>query len=230
MTTNAHKTRPLIAITSDLMIRKDRETAYLTMTYALAVEAAGGIPVILPPTSSDQQTIDQLIAHFDGFILSGGDDPVMEHFGTPTHPSVTRVLAARQAFETALISQLNNHPDKPVLGICLGMQMLALCRGGTLNQYLPDTHSTHATHWNHPHEITSIDESALPSGSVYSSHKQAVEDAADFRVLATAPDGIIEAFDDPSRAFTLAIQWHPERTDNPALGAELFERLIKACN
>jgi putative glutamine amidotransferase len=228
MTNTAQQTRPLIAITSDLMIRKDRETAYLTMTYAQAVEAAGGIPVILPPTSTDPQIISQLIAQFDGFILSGGDDPVMEPFGAPTHPNVTRVLPARQAFESELITQLNNHPDIPVLGICLGMQMLALGRGGTLNQYLPDTHDTHESHWNQSHEITSIDETALPSGSVYSSHKQAVSDIADFRVLATSPDGIIEAFDDPSRAFTLAIQWHPERTENPELGVNLFKRLINA--
>lgn len=230
MHSNSSSKRPLIAITSDLMIRKDRETAYLTMTYANTVHEAGGIPVILPPTSTDPEIISRIISSFDGFILSGGDDPVMESFGEPTHAKVTRVLPARQAFETALISQLEDHPNIPVLGICLGMQMLALCRGGKLNQYLPETHGTHETHWNQSHEISSVDESMLPSGTVYSSHKQAVSDAADYRVLATAPDGVIEAFDDPSREFTIAIQWHPERTDNPALGAELFRKLVKACS
>lgn len=219
---------PLIAITSDLMIRKDRETAYLTMTYANAVHQAGGIPVVLPPTSSDPGVLDTLIQRFDGFILSGGDDPTTEQFGVPTHPKATRVLQDRQAFETALIQQLNEHPEVPVLGICLGMQMLALCNGGVLNQYLPDTHESHEQHWNNPHPVESVDEMILPSGIVFSSHKQSVEEVGGYRVLATSPDGIIEAFDGPNRAFLLAIQWHPERTDDPNLGIELFTKLIQA--
>tara|TARA_R110002111_G_scaffold3457_3_gene21026 strand:- start:4628 stop:5332 length:705 start_codon:yes stop_codon:yes gene_type:complete len=230
MTTDSHKPlrKPLIAITSDLMIRKDRETAYLTMTYAQAVHNAGGIPVILPPTPSDPATLQSLINRFDAFILSGGDDPVTEPFNTPSHPEITPVLPARQAFETNLIAQLNNNPETPVLAICLGMQMLALTAGGSLNQHLPDTHPTHADHWNNPHTITSADESVLPSGTIYSSHRQAVSDPAHYRVLATAHDGVIEAFDDPTRPYTLAIQWHPERTDTPALGQHLFDRLIQA--
>ena len=215
--------RPLIAITSDLMIRKDRPTAYLTMTYAQSVIHAGGVPVILPPTPG---RIDDLISRFDAFIFSGGDDPKTEPFGHPTHTHALPVLEPRQSFETELINELSNHPEVPVLGICLGMQMLALCRGGTLNQHLPDTHSSHASHWDAPHKVVSNDESAIPSGSVYSMHRQSVTDPGELRVLATSPDGIIEAINDPSRAFTLAVQWHPERTQDPNLGQALFDNLI----
>lgn len=223
--TQSQSKRPLVAITSDLMIRKDRPTAYLTMTYAQAVHQAGGIPVILPPMPGN--AVD-LIGQFDAFILSGGDDPTTESFGHPTHQESTPVIEARQTFETELISELDNHPDVPVLGICLGMQMLALCRGGTINQHLPDTHSTHADHWDNEHDISSIDEGMLSSGTVWSGHRQAVADPANFRVLATSPDGVIEAFDDPNCAFMLAVQWHPERTTDPKLGQGLFDRLIQA--
>lgn len=217
---------PLIGITTDLMIRKDRPTSYLAMTYGESVLKSGGIPVMLPPVNVD---IAQLINRFDGFILSGGDDPVMEPFGQPTHPKVTRVLPERQSFETALISALHDQPEKPLLGICLGMQMMALVHGGEMDQYMPETCPTHEHHWDQEHEIQSIDESVLGSGVVWSTHKQTIIDAAHYRVLATAPDGVIEAFDDTSRVFTMGIQWHPERTKKHQLGQLIFDRFVDAC-
>lgn len=221
-------TKPLIAITSDLMIRKNHETAYLTMTYANAVHNAGAIPVILPPVSNNPDTIATLLTRFDAFILSGGDDPKTEPYGVPSHSAITPVLAARQSFETQLINQLNNHPDIPVLGICLGMQMLALTTGGSLNQHLPDTHDSHADHWKNNHPIISKNESILPSGTSFSAHRQAVADPGTYQVLATAPDGVIEAIYDPDAKFRLAIQWHPERTPFAPLGQNLFNRLVEA--
>ena len=208
-----------------MMIRKNHPTAYLTMTYANAVAQAGGIPVIIPPIID---SIPNLIKHFDAFILSGGDDPTTESFGTPTHPKSTPVIEPRQSFETLLIGELDKHPEVPVLGICLGMQMLALCRGGSLNQHIPETHDSHAQHWKCTHQIISTDQTILPSGEVWSAHRQAVSDPANFRVIATSVDGIIEAFDDPARAFLLAVQWHPERTTNPELGQRIFNQFINS--
>jgi len=207
------------------MIRKERPTAYSTMTYANAVTQAGGIPVIIPPTDTDPH---QLIARFDAFIFSGGDDPKTEPFGCSTHPSAVPVLEDRQSFETTLLNALDEHPQVPILAICLGMQMLALCRGGHLNQPLPDTHKSHESHWGHIHEITTTNQSTLDSGQVYSMHRQAIDDPGTLRVIATAHDAVIEAIDDPSRIFTLGVQWHPERTENKALGSGLFDQLIEA--
>ncbi len=217
--------RPLIAITCDLMIRNERPTAFSTMTYTNAVLAAGGTPVLLPPTP-DQLT--DLLTRFDAFILTGGDDPATEPFGAPTHPAAVRVLEPRQRFETQLLEALAKHPEIPVLGICLGMQMMGLIAGGTLNQHLPDTHTTHSDHWEHEHTINSLDESVLPSGSTYSKHRQAMQDPGSLRVLATAHDGIIEAIDDPARRFYLGVQWHPERTDNAPLGQQIIDKLVRA--
>jgi putative glutamine amidotransferase len=220
-----HPRRPLVAITSDLMSRKDRPTAYLTMTYAQSVLDAGGMPVILPPTPGH---VDDLIARFDGFILSGGDDPRTEPFGHPTHPEAVPVLEDRQSFEMELIGELDRHPEIPVLGICLGMQMLVLCAGGTLNQHLPDTHESHAIHWDHEHEIISAYPEQIASGAVWSGHRQAISEPGSFRVLASSLDGVIEAIDDPNRKFMLGIQWHPERTADRNLGQGLFDRLVQA--
>lgn len=217
--------RPLIAITCDLMIRNQRPTAFSTMTYANAVLAAGGTPVLLPPTPDH---LDDLVTRFDAFILTGGDDPVTEPFGIPTHPAAVRVLEARQRFETGLLGALNRHPNLPVLGICLGMQMMGLVAGGTLNQHLPDTHSTHDDHWEHTHGIHTLDESLIPSGRTYSKHRQALSDPGSLRTLATAHDGVIEAIDDPARRFYLGVQWHPERTDHAPLGQHLIDKLVSA--
>ena len=162
---------PLIAITADLLIRNERSTAFSTMTYTHSVLAAGGIPIVLPPAPVH---IADLIERFDAFVLTGGDDPVTEPFGHPTHAKSVRVLEDRQRFETGLLHELQTHPDVPVLGICLGMQMMGLVAGGVLNQHLPETHESHADHWEHTHEIQSIDESILASGMTYSKHRQAM--------------------------------------------------------
>jgi len=219
--------RPLIAITADLMIRNNHATAFSTMTYTRSVIEAGGIPVILPPTPD---LADELVNRFDAFIFSGGDDPVTEPFGHPTHPETVRVLEERQQFETNLLKSLEDHPDIPVLGICLGMQMMGLVARGTLNQHLPDTHSTHADHWEHTHDIISVEESIIPSGTTYSKHRQAIEDPGSMRVIASAHDGVIEGIDDPTRRFYLGVQWHPERTDHAPLGQQIIEKLVNAAS
>ncbi|MCC5822536.1 MAG: gamma-glutamyl-gamma-aminobutyrate hydrolase family protein [Phycisphaerales bacterium] len=218
--------RPLIGITADLIDRNGRETAACTTAYSARVWEAGGLPVLLSPL--DEGAVE-LAARMDGFVLTGGDDPRTEPFGEPTDPRVTPVFPARQAFETALLEHLRDEwPEKPVLGVCLGMQMMALVRGGRLNQYMPDTHPNAAEHWDHDHPVVSADESALASGTVHSRHKQAIDDAGSMRVLATAPDGTIEAVDLPDLPFYLGVQWHPERTEQAGLGPALFERLVVA--
>jgi putative glutamine amidotransferase len=142
----------------------------------------------------------------------------MHHKATPLHPE-------RQAFEIALLEALDRMPRKPALGVCLGMQLMGLHAGGTLDQYLPDTLATAADHWDRrAHAI----EGELGQGVVHSHHRQALRDAGSLRVIATAPDGVIEAVRREDRpAMYLGVQWHPERTDDQRLGYALFEQLVR---
>lgn len=221
---------PLIGITTDVVAVEGRERCASYPSYARAVVEAGGVPVFL---SHDLEAIDGLMARLDGFVLTGGDDPAMEEFGAATDPRVTRVHPARQAFEVALLRALAaDRPQVPVLGVCLGMQMMALVAGGELEQYLPDRGPEAAAHWEHEHAIVRTiagdDGWRFGAGPVLSRHKQAVSEAGGLRVVATAPDGVIEAVDDPGRAFYVGVQWHPERTAAAGTGKNLFEALVQS--
>ncbi|MCK4873201.1 MAG: gamma-glutamyl-gamma-aminobutyrate hydrolase family protein [Phycisphaerales bacterium] len=213
-------TRPVIGITAD--IAEDRYT--LSRTYARCVAAATGIPLILPCIPS---LAERHAALCDGVILSGGDDPATEPFGESTHPQAVPIHPDRQAYELALLDALCDHQsDVPVLGVCLGMQLMALHAGGRLDQHLPDDLPTHADHHSNKSHTVSGE---LASGIVESNHHQAVSDPGLLHVVARAHDGIIEAVRDPARVFYLGVQWHPERTRDSALGQSLFEQLIAAC-
>lgn len=219
--------RPIVGISADVMEVSGLDRCVASVPYVEAVVAAGGVPVVLPPVAD--RAVEQL-ALCDALVLTGGDDPATEPFGTPTDPRVTPVRPERQAAESAMIEHvLEDRPELPVLGVCLGMQMMALHAGGKLDQFMPDSTPSHADHWERTHAIRPAPGSWLPSGEVASKHKQAISDPGSLRVLATAHDGIIEAIDDPQRAFFVGVQWHPERSAHPPLGIDLFRRLVRSC-
>jgi len=212
-----------VGITCDLFDHNGIERAAAASAYARAVRTAGGLPVLLPPVPGTGRAH---LAGLDALVLTGGDDPVTEPFGVPTHPAAVRVHPDRQAFETEL---LNDAPaELPILGVCLGMQMMALIAGGALDQHLPDTTPTHADHDNADHEVRPAPDATFPAGVVRSKHHQAVSDPGRLEVLARAHDGVIEAVGDPIRPFRLGVQWHPERTDDQNLGQNLFGSLVAA--
>lgn len=223
---------PLVGISCDM----DSQRVSLSRAYIAAVSAAGGIPILLCPVPGPGDPVVETARRHadlcDAFILSGGDDPATEDYGVPTHPKANRVHPDRQRYEEGLLEILaDEHPDKPVLGICLGMQMMALLAGGTLNQHMPDDTVSAADHADGAvHEIRSIGDNSLAlEGKVTSRHHQAVRDAGKLEVVAEAHDGIIEAIEDPERRFYLGVQWHPERTTLDVLGAALFRALVESC-
>ena len=184
------------------------------------VLAAGGLPVLLAPLPGLEE---ESLAGLGGVILTGGDDPRMEDWGVPTHPEATPIDADRQAFERGVLARLAERRDVPVLGVCLGMQLMGLEAGGTLDQHMPDALPTAGEHWGRlDHPI----EGKLGSGVVSSHHRQAITDPGGLDVVATAHDGVIEALRDPGRSFYVGVQWHPERTDDERLGLKLFEELV----
>jgi len=112
-----------------------------------------------------------------------------------------------------------------VLGVCLGMQLMALHAGGALDQHLPDSLPTAADHWGRKnHQVAG----ELGSALVQSHHRQAITNAGSLRVAARAHDGVIEAVRDEDRRFYLGVQWHPERTADDGLGSGLIFNLIEA--
>lgn len=228
--------KPLIGITCDThRHRDDGDFAHDSpAAYARAVTGAGGVPILLP---CEVDHVERYIALCAGFVFSGGDDPDTAAYGEPVHPAAKVMHPARQAFETALLKALDA-TGQPVLGICLGMQMMALHAGGRLHQHLPDapriTPDHAAAHRDAPHAITRVVAShdVLPAGGVvYSRHHQAVRDPGSMRCLAISDPNqageVIEAIEaaDPRRYY-LGVQWHPERTDDPMLGTGLFKALI----
>ncbi|MGE3107074.1 MAG: gamma-glutamyl-gamma-aminobutyrate hydrolase family protein [Phycisphaerales bacterium] len=224
--------KPLIGITVDVAEAGGvggAVRAQCALAYSREIAAAGGVPVMLAPVV---EMVPAYVGRCDGFVLTGGDDPRMEEFGAPTHPKATPVHAMRQAFEVALLRGLEGDENKPVLGVCLGMQMMALCAGGRLNQHMPDDVPTAGDHAkNSGHRVKPVGSGAvrLVEGEVTSHHRQAVSDAGRLRVIAAAPDGVIEAIDDPARGFYVGVQWHPERTRQRELGAGLIEQFVRAC-
>jgi len=220
--------RPLVGITTDLAEHPNGVRVFTYRPYAEAIERAGAVPVLLPPAV---KSVEAYVDRLDAFLLTGGDDPCTEPFGVPTHPSAVRIHPDRQAFETALLERLaRSKPDTPVLGICLGMQLMALVAGGRLDQHLPETCPTHAMHWEQEHAVEPAGDGAFAlRGVVRSKHRQAVADPAGMLVIARAPDGLIEALCDPARRFFLGVQWHPERTADPVVGRAVFEALVAAC-
>ncbi len=227
--------RPIIGIAPDVIEpRPTSVRASCALTYANAIFAAGGWPVILPPVV---EMIPLHLARCDGFVLTGGDDPRTEPFGQPTHPKATPVHELRQTFDTALLEALMQRPQTPTLGVCLGMQMMALVAGGTLDQHLPETTPTADRHWNSVvHAIKPVVgagvvaalAAAAEKSEVTSHHRQAVKDAGKLRIAVVSDDGVVEAIDRPDAAFFVGVQWHPERTSERALGVGVFERLVQA--
>lgn len=240
--------RPLIGITADVVDGSplgpsgERGRVNSALTYALAVERAGGLPVVLAPLV---ERVGEYLAICDGVLITGGKDidvsALPEGRGRAAlHPRAECMHPRRQAFEFALLAALDAAPATPVLGICLGMQMMGVHRGAPLRQHLPDALATawrHADDFAHPVRPgveAAVSGPAGPAalviepGEAASNHHQALDAPGSLRVIARSDDGVIEAVDDPARAFYAGVQWHPERTAFGPLGVGVIGQLVAA--
>ncbi len=219
----AHSTRPRIGITADIARDEHgRARHQVRATYIDAVIAAGGLPIILP---ADANLRAELIAAVDGVIMIGGDDVDTRPLGIPLHPQAKVMDAARQVADFALLKQLDATPEMPVLGICLGMQLMGIHHGAELIQHLGDQLPDSDRHRNdYQHMVTS----SLGDGLVASSHHQALGSAAHLEVIGVSDDGVIEAIRDAARPFYVGVQWHPERTEDKTMGLGVIRRLVDA--
>ena len=215
--------RPLIGLTADVV---NGETQ-LERPYLDVVAKAGGVPIVLPPRA---ELRGAMLDRLDGVIITGGDDiDVSRRFGVPLHPKAACMDPERQDAEFALLEALDARPDFPVLGICLGMQLMGVHRGNALIQHLGDLLADAERHREGAeHDIAAVAGSPLTSGPVSSYHHQALEEARGFQVIAWSDDGLIEAIIDPTRHFYLGVQWHPERTPADPTGLDVVRLLVEA--
>jgi len=217
---NASHKRPIIGVTVDTA--DDRDAYDSPYSYAQAIEAAGGLPFLLP-YKSDLSLIPAYVDAVDGILFTGGNDLDPAMWGEPRHPKAVAVDPARQQFELALLAEVEKR-KMPALGVCLGSQLMNVYRGGSLHQFIPDLHLTpalehrkvdgnilrHDAHLDLNSKIGRAIGKADISVNTY--HKQAVHQLGrGLRVIATSPDGIIEGFEDDSLPLFVAVQWHPER-------------------
>jgi putative glutamine amidotransferase len=198
----------------------------LPCAYAHAIERAGGIPVQLPV-----QDPDALLERIDALVIPGGGDFLPER-PYPPHVGFDAVVPRQLAFDRALLAAALAR-ELPVLGICYGMQLLALELGGALHYDIPsdvpraaphrlvDAAARHALEWTPGSRLAA--EIGAPR-DVNSRHHQAVADPGPvLRASARTLDGLIEAIEDPARRFCVGVQWHPE-----TLGDAASERLFAA--
>ncbi len=231
----ASQFRPVIGITADNLDNKRGSGRYdVGVGYSRAVSDAGGVPVML---GHEADRVADFVALCDGFVFTGGVDPDTAAFGEPTHTRARIMDPTRQAFELALFDEIDRaKPDAAVLGVCLGMQFMALRAGGRLDQFMPDSQPLDVVerHRKSEHRVeVEADGAPLPRGAavVHSHHQQAISDPGSLRVLARSEDRLIEAVYDPERAFYVGVQWHPERApgqDAGPLNLGLFRLLVSA--
>ena len=212
--------RPLIGVTP--LFDRAKDSYWMLPGYFQALEQAGAVPVMLPLTD-DEAAISALIETLDGFLMAGGPDVDPVYYGAEEIPSVNEICPERDAAEMTLLRLLWD-TDKPVFGICRGLQMMNVLRGGTLFQDLPTERPSDVEHrMKAPYDRTVHTVSILPDSpldrlfgtetvGVNSSHHQAIRTLApDLVPMAIAPDGLVEAICAPGKRFWWAVQWHPER-------------------
>jgi putative glutamine amidotransferase len=215
----------------------DQEAALLSRSYLTAVQDAGGLALMLPPDPRAQDDPDEWLDLLDGLILAGGADVDPGAYGAERDRHTVGTVPERDAFEIALALRAMER-DMPLLGICRGMQVMNVARGGTLIQHLPDDkgHEDHrralGTFENADHDVRLQEESLIRRlagerlHGTKSHHHQGVEEVGEgFEVTGWATvDDLPEVIEEPSRRFAVGVQWHPEVDPTSPLIAGLVEQ------
>lgn len=214
----------------------------LSDNYSLAVEAAGGIPVMLPAHLRD---IKAVLDRLDGVIITGGGDIDPVRYGQDPHEETAGIDTERDEFELAILHTALEQ-DMPVLGICRGLQIFNVALGGTLVQDVGELfpHATeHRQQALKVHHEETFQTALLASGDhplramiagdtveINSFHHQGINTLADsLQVMATTQDGLIEAVYYPEATHAMAVQWHPEMlAPHQDEAAALFRSLVEA--
>lgn len=218
----------------------EKNSLWMVPGYMSGIMEAGGIPVMLP-LSDDSQILQQLISECDGLLLTGGHDVSPSLYNESPLKECGVCCEKRDDMESILLSMALKM-DKPVLGICRGIQFINAALGGTLYQDLPTQHPSDLEHHQTPpydipvHNVTILKESPLyrllgtEKLAVNSYHHQAIKTLSpQLTAMAYASDGLVEAICMKDKKFVWALQWHPEFSykSDPA-SRKIFEKFVAA--
>jgi putative glutamine amidotransferase len=194
----------------------DQRAVLVPERYVAMVRAAGARAVLLPP---DEAGAADLVRRLDGLLLSGGADIEPARYGAADRHELTVTRPDRDAGEFSVLEAALD-ADLPVLGVCRGMELLAVAYGGALHQHLPDVLGGDLRHQpapgvygSHPARFAPGSRAAAIFGEraeVNSYHHQAVADPGKLAVTGWSDDDLVEVVEDPSRRFVFGVQWHPE--------------------
>lgn len=245
--------KPLIGISAYREVAKwgvwEQSADLLPTHYARAIETAGGVPVLLPPVEPYGEAARAIVARLDGLVISGGPDVSPQRYGETPGEHTTTWRDDRDEWELALLTAADERAV-PTLGVCRGMQVMAVHAGGTLDQHVPDlvgsdhhnpggaAFSATAVRIEPDSKLASVLEPSRggvssvvePSRSdvskpliVQCHHHQSVASHPGFEPVAWADDGLLEAMELPGPRFKLGVQWHPEMAADAGLFAALIE-------
>jgi putative glutamine amidotransferase len=232
--------RPVIGLCTALERARwsvwDQQAVLLPRSYVDSVQRAGAIALLLPPDPAAVREPDALLDLIDGLLLAGGSDMDPASYGAEPHATTVGTVPERDAFELALARRAIER-DMPFLGICRGMQVMNVARGGTLTQHLPDDygHEDHrrslGTFDNADHDVRLAHDSLAARAAreelhgTKSHHHQGVERVGEgLEVTGWATiDDLPEALEVPANRFALGVQGHPEADEASPLIAALVE-------
>jgi len=231
--------KPLIGLNVDYRSsRKEGPAlAYVAAGYFNCIQAAGGIPIMVPPLES-KADLEKVLDLLQGFVLIGGGDLDPRRDGYQLHSSIRPMDARREEFDRLLVNQIADR-RLPVFAIGAGMQLLNVSQGGSLFLHLPEDLPTAIPHKDqydpeHRHGLEvvfgTLMERVYGDGEirVNSMHHQAIDEVAPgFQVTARCPDGVVEAIESTQEDWwAMGTQFHPEAESASALDLRIFEEFL----
>jgi putative glutamine amidotransferase len=232
--------RPRIGICTNLEVVRyglwSEVAAFVPFDYIASVQRAGGVALLLAPDGALAEGPAEVLDLLDGLVLAGGSDVDPASYGADRHPETSGDVPERDAFEVAM-ARAASERDMPLLGICRGMQILNIARGGTLLQHLPDAVGSDehrrnvGTFGGNGHDVL-LQKGSLAAHAAgeerhatLSHHHQAVDRLGDGLMVTgrAVGDELIEAVEDPERRFVLGVQWHPEADETSRVIGALVE-------
>lgn len=231
--------KPIIGVLP--LVDSGRDSLWMLPGYFNGIIAAGGVPVMLP-LSTDREILSQLADTYDGFLFTGGQDVSPALYGEDILPECGEISQPLDEMESILLTDLIRR-DKPVLGICRGIQFINAALGGTLYQDIPSQKPSDTEHHQSPPYDIPIHSVTISGGTplhalldrseirVNSYHHQAVKKLSPKLLpMAYSEDGLVEGVYMPDKKYIMAVQWHPELSflsDNNSM--LIFRSFIEAC-